>query len=403
MSKKAADDPVRRRLVLILPGFERVSLQAHLRRFIREADKTAPNYGVGFSYGEPTFEDGLCPAMSFDMKTEGAGWSVNSEIVIYGLANLNRLYDDKPWALRFLFGLWSLLELYLVGAAFGYLRDGWRFFFFSLFPFFLVAAAFALLVIAVLPPASGQVWHVLWCVPLAIFGCGVLCVLGKRMHVPLMMDLWAATVDVARNRRPAVNEFMTFVADDLVKRIVASTADEIVVVGHSFGAIPAVMALADPRVSLAAQTRPTGLLAAGSYLLAVAHHPAAKELREATRRVLRGPFSWLDAQSHTDPINFFRTNPADALSVHVAKRPSIVEVRFKQQLSRESYYLIRGDFFRTHRQFVFGVEKRSHYALFAIIGGPERFSAVAARGGLEEDWTHFSSVSPKGRGVSRSA
>jgi hypothetical protein len=382
----------------MLPGFERVSLQSHLRRFFREADKTAPNYGVTFSYGERHFEDGLCPTVSFDMATQGAGWRVNSEIVIYGLDRLNKLYDDRPWPLRLLIGFRSICELFLLGAAFGYLRDGWR-----LFPFSLVAAAFALMVIAVMPPLRGETLHLLWSVPVAIFGACVLCVLGKRMHVPLMMDLWALTVDVARNRRPKVDEFLAHVAEDLVKRITTSTAEEIIVVGHSFGAVPAVIALADPRVMITAQTQPTGLLAAGSYLLAVAHHPSAKALREATRRVLRGPIAWLEAQSHTDPINFFRTNPADALSVHVGKRPSIVEVRFKQQLTPESYQLIRGDFFRTHRQFVFGVEKRSHYALFAIIGGPERFADVAARGGLEEDWLHFGVVSLKGKGLSRSA
>ncbi|MCC6206407.1 MAG: hypothetical protein IT533_15545, partial [Hyphomicrobiales bacterium] len=48
------------------------------------------------------------------------------------------------------------------------------------------------------------------------------------------------------------------------------------------------------------------------------------------------------------------------------------------------------DFFRTHRQFVYGVEKRSHYALFAIIGGPEPFSEIVARGGLSADWARFS-------------
>lgn len=383
----------------MLPGFERVSLDSHLRRFVREAGKTAPNYGVKFNCGAPRLEDGLCPTAAFDFDTDGPGWKVHSEIVFYDLAKLNKMYDQRAWPLRFLSGFLSVLELFFSGASFGYLRDGWRFFLFFLFPFFLVAAALVLVAVALLPPAYVHIAHVFWSVPLALAGMAILCVVGKRMHVPLMMDLWAITVDVARGRRADVDQFLAFVVDDIARRVAQSSADEIIVVGHSFGAVPGVLALADPRVSLSAQVRSTGLLAAGSYLLAVAHHPAAKSLREAARRVLRGPVAWLDAQSHTDPINFFRTNPADALSVDVAKRPSIVEVRFKHQLRPESYRAIRGDFFRTHRQFVFGVEKRSHYALFAIIGGPERFADVTARGGLSADWSRFTPAGHREKGM----
>jgi hypothetical protein len=42
-----------------------------------------------------------------------------------------------------------------------------------------------------------------------------------------------------------------------------------------------------------------------------------------------------------------------------------------------------------HRQFVFGVEKRSHYSYHAILCGPEPFADVVRRGGLLEDWSGF--------------
>ena len=373
----------------MLPGFEPVSLDAHLRRFKREAEKTAPCYDATFSVGEGRYEDGPCATATVDMDCQGPGWKVQSEVVFYGLAEFNNIYMGMPGPKRFLQGFLSVLDLCLTGAALRYLRDGWRFFLFFLSPFLVVAVMLALIALAVLPPVLMGIWHAAWSVPLAFALSLGASALGRRTHVPLIMDLWMLTVDVARGRRAEVNLVLDAVVEDIAARIAASNADEIIVVGHSFGAIPAIMALADARVTRVAQTRPVGLLAAGSFLLAVAHHPAAKSLREASRRVMRSAVAWLDAQSHTDPVNFFRTNPADALRVDVARRPSICEVRFKHQLSPESYRAIRGDFFRTHRQFVFGVERRSHYSLFAIIGGPERFADVTARGGLLPDWTRY--------------
>ena len=375
----------------MLPGFERVSLESHYRRFCREATKSAPSYDVSFSFGAPQVDEGACKTSSFEMTTQGSAWTTHAEVVLYDLACLNAMYDRQPMPVRLLRGFGAVLDLLFHGTALRYLRDGWRFFLFFLFPFFFVMAIVVLMALAIAPAALESPWHLAWSVPLALAGFASLCVFAKRMHVPLMMDLWALTVDVPRGRKDDVRRMLAAVADDIATRIAASKVDEVIVVGHSFGAVPAVMALADPRVTKVAQQHPVGLLAAGSYLLAVAHHPAAKALREATRRVLRSPVTWLDAQSHTDPINFFRTNPADALRVHVAKRPSIVEVRFKQQLDPTSYAQIRGDFFRTHRQFVYGVERRSHYSLFGIIGGPERFTDVTARGGLLPDWTRFRS------------
>lgn len=370
----------------MLPGFERVYLEAHCRRFAREAARTAPHYDARISCGSPRLEDGPCPTACFDMQSEGEGWQVQSEVVVYGLAELNAIYERRAWPLRCLSGFLSFLELLFVGAAFRYLRDGWRFFVFFLFPLVLLVAAFAFLAIVILPAIQFGPWALFWSLPAALAGAFLFSVVGKRLHVLLMMDLWTITVDAARERRPEVQTFLAAVVDDIARRVATTSADEVIVVGHSLGVVPGVLALADWRAAGAASIRPVGLLAAGSYLLAVAHHPAAGKLREAAARLMQCQVAWLDAQSHTDPINFFRTNPADALGIDTANPPSVVEVRFKNQLSPENYRHIRGDFFRTHRQFVFGVDKRSPYALFAILGGPEPFARVTANRGLSPDW-----------------
>ena len=102
---------------------------------------------------------------------------------------------------------------------------------------------------------------------------------------------------------------------------------------------------------------------------------------------MRADDPWLDVQSLTDILNFYGSEPAQA-----AHRPRPVpmqnttKVRFRNQLGEATYRAIKRDFFRVHRQFVFGVERRSHYSYHAILLGPEPFAAVARRGGLADDW-----------------
>ncbi|MGH6860548.1 MAG: hypothetical protein ACRECY_09840, partial [Phyllobacterium sp.] len=155
---------------------------------------------------------------------------------------------------------------------------------------------------------------------------------------------------------------------------------EIIVAAHSLGAICALPIL-DAAVRRN-EGRRYGLLTVGSSLLKVAMHPAAGSLRKCVETVARGNTTWIDAQSLTDPMNFYKSDPIRDLDIDRCKSPVLVQVRFRHQLCDEAYKAIRRDFFRVHRQFVFGVEKRTHYSWHAILCGPQHFADVAAWGGL---------------------
>ena len=75
-------------------------------------------------------------------------------------------------------------------------------------------------------------------------------------------------------------------------------------------------------------------------------------------------------------------------------------MRFRNQLSDQTYRAIKRDFFRVHRQFVFGVERRSHYSYHAILCGPEPFAEVARHAGLSDDWSGFAAPRRSGRAMS---
>ena len=92
-------------------------------------------------------------------------------------------------------------------------------------------------------------------------------------------------------------------------------------------------------------------------------------------------------QSLTDILNFYGTRPAELLAGRSGPNQNTTRVRFRNQLDPATYRAIKRDFFRVHRQFVFGVERRSHYAYHAILCGPEPFAEVVRRGGLLDDWS----------------
>jgi hypothetical protein len=101
----------------------------------------------------------------------------------------------------------------------------------------------------------------------------------------------------------------------------------------------------------------------------------------------------VDVQALTDPMNFYKSDPVRDLKLAGGTSPVLVRVRFRSQLCEEAYNAIRRNFFRVHRQFVFGVEKRTHYSWHAILCGPERFANVAAQGGLPCDGSASTPVS----------
>ena len=155
---------------------------------------------------------------------------------------------------------------------------------------------------------------------------------------------------------------------------------------HSFGAIAAVRVLADT-LRQSRNAEQSGLLTVGSSLLKIALHPAAKPLRADVEAIVTADRPWLDVQSLTDILNFYGTRPAELLAGRSGPNQNTTKVRFRNQLDPATYRAIKRDFFRVHRQFVFGVERRSHYAYHAILCGPEPFAEVVRRGGLLDDWS----------------
>lgn len=374
--------PVSRRLALVFPGFEPLPVEAHCARFIREAKRTAEAYSMALSMSDPVYCEAGLRAGTIAVDAAGAGWHSQTEVVVYGLGDLNAAYAQRNPVVRLLSGLAALADFVVTGTFFRFVWTSWRYSLFFLYPlltlFGVLAIAAAVGVFLPVPTAFR------WVVATLAF-IGLLWLASKRMYFLLMMDDWAFARDMARERRPDVAERIAAVAADMERRLSAPHREEVVLAAHSFGAITVMLAMAS-LLSKGRSMRGVGLLTVGSSLLKVALHPAASRLRQAVGMIASSPVVWVDCQSLTDPMNFYGSKPLHTLGLAEGREARTIRVRFRSQLKPETYRAIKHDFFRVHRQFVYGVEKRSPYSFHAILCGPEPFAAFAERGRLAESW-----------------
>lgn len=379
------------RLVLMFPGFEPMPVEAHCRRFVREALKTAPVYGMTVEPSPATTEPQSATGIScgsFTVAASGEGWTTRTELVVYGLGDLSAEYAARRSVRRALDGLLAVADFIASGTFFRYVSISWRYGLFFIFPLLvLIGAALAAWIGYLLGSAlvTGAPAIAGW-VAAAVAFLAVFVYAARRLHFLLVMDDWVFARDLARGARAGPGRRLALLSADIRRRIDQSAAQEVVFAAHSFGAVAAVMMLAD---TLGSETAPGryGLMTVGSSLLKIALHPAAKGLRAAVETVVAADGPWLDVQSLTDILNFYGSKPALLLTGRAGPAQNTTRVRFRHQLGADTYAAIKRDFFRVHRQFVFGVERRSHYSYHAILCGPEPFSEVARRGGLSEDWS----------------
>ena len=336
---------------------------------------------------EPRSQDGVSTG-SFTVAASGEGWATTTEMVIYGLGELNEDYAARGPVRRGLGGLMAVADFIATGTFFRYVSISWRYGLFFIFPLLvligaMLAAWIGHLAAAALFPAQPALAG--WIAAAAAF-LAVLVFAARRLHFLLVMDDWVFARDLARGAPTGPGRRLMLLAADVRRRIDRSAAEEIVFAAHSFGAVAAVMMLAATLDGRAGPRR-HGLMTVGSSLLKIALHPAAKSLRAAVDTIVRADSPWLDVQSLTDILNFYGSKPAALLTGRAGPAQNTTRVRFRNQLSAETYRAIKRDFFRVHRQFVFGVERRSHYSYHAILCGPEPFAEVVGRGGLLDDWS----------------
>lgn len=369
--------PLRKRLVIQFTGYEGLHPKAVRVRHAQALKDFDRLWNAKTRLPPMVEEPDDCGTLT--AITTGNGWRTETEFCQFGTADIFDDYAARSTPKRMLTGFRAFMNILFTGTLWRYLRTSWRFVLFFLWPFLLSLAILAVAALIVLAPVAAgfSALHLFWSVPLAAFIATLLVRKpGDRFFMSYLLDDWSAAYDRIHGRNEKLSQRRKAFAETLKRKIEESQADEVVIVAHSLGTVPAVEALADlqrERPDLLTR-QPVSLLAIGSCLMMIALHPRAKSLREDVRVVFEeSPVLWSEFQVLTDIIHFYGSDPAKVLKLKTANPPLINRIRFKHVHSENRYKRSKGNFFLMHLLYMRGAEKKNFYDFGMFLHGPFLF------------------------------
>ncbi|MGZ5784658.1 MAG: hypothetical protein ACXWJM_01970 [Ramlibacter sp.] len=202
--------------------------------------------------------------------------------------------------------------------------------------------------------------------------------LEARYSMYWLMRSYAFTARQARGETPDLEARLDLLADRLRERIQQGDDDEVLVVGHSSGAIMAVSILAralHPQSEFAARAGPrVALLTLGQCIPMLGLLPEAVRFRSELQALARTPaLTWIDFSAPPDGCCFALVDPLTACAAAsdgaLADRPKLLSPRFAEMFGPAEYRALRKDKFRMHFQYLMAAKRKTEYDYFAITAG----------------------------------
>jgi hypothetical protein len=363
---------VTRRLVYHISGYDfTMTVEALQRRFVRELRRFEGTWSITSSVTPPVIS---ADETALDVDTNGPNWRVRTSYRFFRWDDVIAADGRKPLWQRVIAGLIAFFDYVIGGALWGYVRTNWRYALFFLYPYLLFAALVA--IAWLVGSAAGRlVGSSLAGIAVAIAAFLALMHWPARwLLLPQLFDDWAFARTYIRGGEPVIEERLDRIARELSTAAQAGDVDEIIVIGHSLGAVLAID-LVDRALRFDPQLGTTGariaILSVGSSILKIGLHRGARRFHAAVSRVASAPgIFWAEYQALTDVMNFYKTDPVAAMKLTAATHPLIRTVRIKNMLDPAIYKRIRRNFFRVHCQFVSGNDRRAPYDFFMLMCGP---------------------------------
>jgi hypothetical protein len=203
-------------------------------------------------------------------------------------------------------------------------------------------------------------------------GLGI--VAERRTHMAWLMRSLACLVQQGRGKTPTLDNRLDEFAHHLAKQAASQQWDEILVVGHSSGAMMAMIVTARALKQLGPANPPISLLTLGHCTPLLSYQPEAHGFRAELHLLSQSPhLEWIDYGAPPDGCCFPLINPTNApaqLSPAVPNRPKLLTPRVAQLFTPNTYQQVRGDKFRCHFQYLMATENQGSYDYFAITAGP---------------------------------
>jgi len=364
--------PVPKRLVFHVGGYDPITRPASAQqRFVREMARFQRAWSV------KAIVDGLrdsADQTQWNVTTTGPNWLVETDYHLVRWDDVIEAFGRRSIGSRIPHGILAFLDFVLAGTLWRYVLTNWRYAGFFLYPFvmfgLLIAAAFLI---------GAFAFKITGSIPIAIGGglfgfAAVLAGPWRWLNLGDLFDDWIFSREYIRSGNSNIAQKLDRLAAELVAAANNSAADEILVIGHSLGAVLAVDLLdralkLDP--ALGRNKIPVTFLSVGSSILKIGLHPKAIRFRRMMERVAKSrAIFWGDYQALVDPLNFYKSRPMAEMGLSTEDEPTIRVVRFSLMLDDDIYQRIRLHFFRLHCQFISGNDRRALYDYFMLVCGP---------------------------------
>jgi hypothetical protein len=361
----------RKRLAFHIGGYDpRPPVMVH-ERFLRELSRFERTWSVTASVSGITIE---ADQAMWNVVTSGPNWQVETQCRLVRWDDVIAEYGCRPAWQRIPLGLLAFVDFVVGGALWGYVRTSTRYALFFLYPYvtFTALAALAWFAGAFIAYASES--SLVGIATAAVTFVTLLHAASRWLYLPLMFDDWIFSRTYIRRDDPILSRRLDLVARQMVAASRAGEVDEILIFGHSLGAVLGVD-LVDRALRYDPDFGITGtrvaLVTAGSSILKIGLHSGAARFRAVLARVAaaRNPF-WVDYQSRADGLNFFKVDPVARSGLKPTGRPVVRDAHIREMLDPMFYRRLRRNFYRLHCQFVSGNERRASYDYFMLFCGP---------------------------------
>jgi hypothetical protein len=359
--------PVRRRLVLHVPGYEPLSAAAQQRRLARTLDRSAAAWGLEVATGAGIdSSDGVVRA--FPARLAGPDWATQAEIRILAWDDLIARDLAVPLPARILRGGAALARLLADGTLARYGAAHWRYLLFVALPVALLGGALTAGLLAgfLLGGWAGVALGL-------VVALALLLLADRRAHLGHLFADWSFARDVAAGTRPEIADRIARFAAEIAAARRAREVEEVVLTGHSLGMVLLSQALAEALTRDPDPPRPAPrlvLVGLGSSLLKIALMPQAAALRAAVARIAAAPgLTWLEYTSRRDLVSFHRADPVAVLGLP-GRGPRMERIHPRAMLDAAAWRRVRRSMLRAHRIYVTGNGRRYFYDWGMLACGP---------------------------------
>jgi hypothetical protein len=341
------------------------------QRFLRELRRFERTWSVTASVSGIIIE---ADQAMWNVVTSGPNWQVETQCRLVRWDDVMAVYGRRPAWQRIPLGLLAFADFVAGGALWGYVRTSTRYALFFLYPYVIFAALAALASFAgaLIAYASGSALAGIATAAVALVA--LLQGASRWLYLSLMFDDWIFSRRYIRGGDPTLDRRLDLVARQMVAAARAGEADEILIFGHSLGAVLGID-LVDRALRYDPDFGTTGtrvaLVTAGSSIPKIGLHSGAVRFHAALARVAAAanPF-WADYQSRADWLNFFKVDPVARSGLKPTGRPVVRNAHIREMVDPIFYSRLRRNFYRLHCQFVSGNERRAAYDYFMLFCGP---------------------------------